>query len=75
MGIVTAVLGPLFVASWVILLLPLGEGGQPFWGSLFLMASAGLGSWYTIGMARDQYRATKLREERGAAKPGGGGVS
>lgn len=75
MGIVSAVLGLLIVASWVILLLPLGKGEQPFWGALVLMALAGLGCWYTFGMARDEYRATKLRKERGAPKPGGGHVS
>ncbi|MBT2537019.1 hypothetical protein [Arthrobacter sp. ISL-69] len=75
MGIVTAVLGLLFIASWVILLLPLGKGEQPFWGALFLMALAGLGSWYTFGLARDEYRATQLRKERGTPKPGSGYVS
>jgi hypothetical protein len=70
MGIVTAVLGLLFVASWVILLMPLQKGEPPFWGALFLTALAGFGSWFTFGLAADEYRATRLRKERGVPKPG-----
>ncbi|MCU1433522.1 MAG: hypothetical protein JWR71_247 [Pseudarthrobacter sp.] len=75
MGIVSLVLGLLFLASWIILLLPLGKGEQPFWGALFLTALAGLGCWYMLGMAKDEYRAARIRQERGAPKPGGGHVS
>ncbi|MFY9634968.1 MAG: hypothetical protein WAL27_09620 [Cellulosimicrobium cellulans] len=75
MGIVSLVLGLLFVASWIILLMPLGKGEQPFWGALFLTALAGLGCWYTLGMARDEHRAARIRQERGAPRPGSGHVS
>lgn len=75
MGILTVLMGLLFVASWVLLLMPLRHGEQPFWGALFLTALSGLGAWYMFGLARDEYRATRLRKERGAPKPGGGNVS
>ncbi len=74
MGIVTAVIGLLFLASWVLLFLPLAKGEQPFWGALVLTALCGLGAWFTFGLARDEYRATKLRKERGVPKPGSGYV-
>lgn len=75
MGILTAVLGLLFVASWVILLMPLGQGEPPFWAALILAALAGLGGWYTLGLARDEHRASRVRKERGAPEPGAGHVS
>lgn len=75
MGILTAVLGVLVALSLVLLLGPVGTGGQPFWGALILTAFGGLGAWYTFGMARDEYRAKKLREERHAPEPGAGHVS
>ncbi|GGG44080.1 hypothetical protein GCM10011374_03060 [Kocuria dechangensis] len=73
MGIVTAVLWAGFAFSWVLLLAPVREGGQPFWGALFLTVLAGLLGWYTFRLARDEYRAAKLRKERGAPKPGTSG--
>lgn len=72
MGILTAVLGVLVILSLVILLGPVGSGGQPFWGALVLTAFAGLGAWYTFGMARDEYRAKILRAKRHAPEPGAG---
>ena len=75
MGILTVLMGLFFVASGVLLLAPLGRGDQPFWGALFLTALSGLGGWYTFGLARAEYRATKIRKERGAPKPGAGHVS
>jgi hypothetical protein len=74
MGIVTAVLGLLAVLSLVMVLVPTGSGGQPFWGGLFLTALGGFGAWYTFGMARDEYRAKKLRRERHSPEPGTGHV-
>lgn len=75
MGILTVVMGVLVVLSLAILLAPVGRGGQPFWGALILTALGALGFWYTFGMARDEYRAKKLREARGAPEPGAGHVS
>lgn len=73
MGIVTTVLWAGFAFSWVLLLAPVGDGGRPFWGALFLMVLAGLLGWYTLGLARDEYRAARLRKERGIPKPGTSG--
>jgi len=73
MGIVTAVLGLLFVFSWVMLLTPVMEGRQPYWGALFLIALSGFLAWYCLGLARDEYRATRRRKERGAPEPGTSG--
>lgn len=73
MGIVTLVLGMGFVFSWVLLLAPLAKNEPPFWGALFLTVLAGLLGRYTFGMARDEYRATRVRQERGVPKPGRSG--
>jgi hypothetical protein len=75
MGVLTAVMVLLVILSVVILLGPVGRGGQPFWGALFLTALGGFGAWYTFGMARDEYRAHKLRKERHAPEPGAGHVN
>ncbi|MFD0046068.1 hypothetical protein ACFVGV_12855 [Pseudarthrobacter scleromae] len=75
MGILTVVLGLLFLASWVILLMPLAQGEPPFWAALILAALAGLGGWYTFGLARDEQRAAQVRQQRGAPEPGAGHVS
>jgi hypothetical protein len=75
MGILTAVMVVLAVLSLVILLIPVPDGGQPFWGGLVLTAFGVFGAWYTFGMARDEYRAKKLRRERHAPEPGAGHVS
>jgi len=75
MGILTGVMVLLTVLSLVILLRPLPDGGQPFWGALVLTAFGIFGAWYTFGMARDEYRAKKLRKERHAPEPGAGPLS
>lgn len=73
MVIVTAVPGLLFAFSTVTLLAPVVQGQQPYWGALFLMALAGLGAWYTFGLARDEYRAANLRKARSTPEPGTSG--
>jgi hypothetical protein len=73
MGIVTAVLALLFAFSTVMLLTPVVQGRQPYWGALLLIALTGLGAWYAFGLARDEYRATRLRKARSAPKPGTSG--
>lgn len=75
MGILTAVMAVLVVLSLVILLRPVTDGGQPFWGALVLTAFGIFGAWYTFGMARDEYRAKRLRKERHAPEPGAGHVN
>ncbi|MHC6230133.1 hypothetical protein ACX5I6_10645 [Arthrobacter sp. MMS24-T111] len=72
MGILTGVLVLLAILSLVILLRPLADGGQPFWGALVLTAFGIFGAWYTVRMAREEYRARKLRKERHAPEPGAG---
>jgi hypothetical protein len=52
---------------------PLWEGGPPEWGALWLIGFAGLMTLYTFNLARDEYRATKLRKRRGSPKPSSSG--
>lgn len=75
MGIVSAFLGLVFLGSSVLFLASFRQGGNPEWGALFAIVLGGLGAWYTFGMARDEYRAKKLRTERHAPEPGAGHVS
>jgi hypothetical protein len=75
MVIVSAFLGLVFLGSSVLFLASFGQGADPEWGALFPIVFGGLGAWYTFGMARDEYRAKKLRKERQAPEPGAGHVS
>ena len=75
MGILTAVMAVLVILSLVILLRPVTDGGQPFWAALLLTAFGIFGAWYTFSMARDEYRAKKLRKDRNAPEPGAGHVN
>lgn len=75
MGIVSAFLGLVFLGSSVLLLASFEQGTDPEWGALFPIVLGGFGAWYTFGMARDEYRAKKLRRERHAPEPGAGHVS
>jgi hypothetical protein len=52
---------------------PLWEGGPPEWGALWLIGFAGPMTLYTFNLARDEYRATKLRKRRGSPKPSSSG--
>ena len=75
MGIVSAFLGLMFLGSLVLFLASFGHTAGPEWGALFAIALGGFGAWYTFGLARDEYRAKKLRKERHAPEPGAGHVS
>lgn len=52
---------------------PLWDGNPPEWGALWLIGFAGLMTLYTFNLARDEYRATKLRKLRGSPKPSSSG--
>ncbi|CAH0126313.1 hypothetical protein SRABI83_00088 [Arthrobacter sp. Bi83] len=73
MGILAAVAILLAVFSVAIFLGPTATGGGPFWPALFLTVFSGAGGWYTFTLARDEYRATRLRKLRGSPKPGTSG--
>lgn len=75
MGILTFGLGVVFLGSLALFFVPMAQGEGPLWGALFGVALGGVVGWSTFGMARDEYRAKKLRKERGSPKPGGGHVS
>ncbi|MDQ0922530.1 hypothetical protein QF038_001038 [Pseudarthrobacter sp. W1I19] len=75
MGIVSAFMALVFLGSAVMLFMPLAHDDGLEWGALFPIALGGFGAWYTFGMARYEYRAKKLRRERGAPEPGAGHVS
>ncbi|WP_416405532.1 hypothetical protein [Arthrobacter sp. LFS091] len=69
MGILAFFAVVLTVLSVLLLLAPLGQGQNPMWGALFLTALAGGFAFYAITLARQEYRATKLRKLRGSPKP------
>ena len=73
MGIITVVLGLALIVGIWLFQRPLWEGGLPDWGALWLIGFAGLMTLYTFNLARDEYRATKLRKLRGSPKPGTSG--
>ncbi|WJH23523.1 hypothetical protein [Pseudarthrobacter defluvii] len=75
MGIVSAFLGLMFVGSMVLFLASFRQGTSPEWGALFAIGLCGFGAWFTFGLARDEYRAKKLRKERNAPEPGAGHVN
>jgi hypothetical protein len=72
MAIVCTVLGLLFLGSVVMLTVSVLQG-RGEWGALWLIGFAGLMTFYTFNLARDEYRATKLRKLRGSPKPGTSG--
>ncbi|KRE84514.1 hypothetical protein [Arthrobacter sp. Soil764] len=75
MGIVSAFLGLMFLGSTVLFLASFRQGTGPEWGALFAIGLGGFGAWYTFGLARDEYRAKKLRKERDTREPGAGHVN
>ena len=72
MGILTVVMGCCSL-SWAILLAPATREAGPT-GGAFLVALCGLLGWYTYTLARDEYRASRVRRERGAPRPGSSGT-
>ncbi|MBT2567329.1 hypothetical protein J7I84_12645 [Arthrobacter sp. ISL-85] len=75
MGILGAFLGLLFLGSSVMFVSTFGRAEGPEWGALFAIGLGGFGVWYAFGLARDEYRAKKLRKERHAPEPGAGHVN
>lgn len=75
MGIVSALLGLMFLGSSVLFLASFGHTAGPEWGGLFAIALGGFGASLTFRLARDEYRAKKLRKERHAPEPGAGHVN
>lgn len=63
-----------FVATVVLFIMPVFQGGGPSWGALWPMGIAGFLAWYGFGLSKDEYRATQLRKKRGSPKPGTGNV-
>jgi hypothetical protein len=73
MGILAAFAVLLAVFSVAIFLSPTATGEGPFWGALFLTALSAAIGWYSLTLARDEYRATRRRKLRGSPKPGTSG--
>jgi hypothetical protein len=72
MAIICAVLGLLFLGSLVMLTVTLLQG-RGEWGALFPILMGAFGFLYTLGLSRDEYRASRLRKQRGSPKPGTSG--
>lgn len=70
MAIVAAFLWLLFLGSWLLLFSPLSQGDGPAWGALFPIVLGGLGGWYALRLSRAEYRAAKVRKQRGVPEPG-----
>lgn len=70
MGILFWLMVLLGLGTLVVVLLPLARGGSAPWGVLFVTVLAGLLGWFFFGLARDEYRATKVRRSRGTPDPG-----
>jgi len=73
MGILMVVMVLILAAGVWLFQRPLWEGNPPEWGALWLIGFAGLMTLYTFNLARDEYRATKLRKLRGSPKPSSSG--
>jgi len=63
-----------FIAAVAMFLSPLWIGEGLSWGALWVMGLAGFIAWYGFKLARDEYKAARLRKERGSPKPGTGYV-
>lgn len=69
---VLAVLMALLSLSSVVgmFVLPMSRGDGPEWVGLVPLAMGGLFTWYAGGLARDEYRAKQVRQEKGSPEPG-----
>ncbi|MGJ3190773.1 hypothetical protein [Paenarthrobacter sp. FR1] len=63
-----------FVASVAMFLSPLLHGAGPSWGALWVVGLAGFIAWYGFNLSKDEYKAMRIRKQRGAPKPGSGYV-
>ena len=70
MGILFCFMVALSLGTLGVAFAPLASGSAPLWGLLIVTAFGSLGAWYFFGLARDEYRAKKLRVERGTPEPG-----
>ncbi|PTT61443.1 hypothetical protein [Arthrobacter sp. HMWF013] len=74
MGILMVFSGIIFIGGCWVFQLPLWEGKGPEWGALWVMGLSGFLTPYAYTLARDEYRATRLRKRRGSPQPGTGNV-
>ena len=74
MGILMVFSAIMLIGGCWVFQLPLWEGKGPEWGALWVIGLSGFFTPYAFTLARDEYRATRLRERRGSPKPGTGNV-
>lgn len=71
MAVLAVVMAMITLGSVVgMFLVPMSRGDGPQWAGLFLVAMGGLFTWYAVRLARDEYRAGKVRLERSSPEPG-----
>lgn len=71
MALLAVVMALITLGSVVgMFLVPVSRGHGPQWAGLVLVALGGLFTWYALRLARDEYRASKVRTERGSPEPG-----
>lgn len=73
MGIITIIMMIGLIAGVWFFQRPLWDGGAPEWGALWLIGFGGFMTLYAFNLARDEYRATRLRKLRGSPKPSSSG--
>ncbi len=74
MGILMVFSASVFVTCLWLFLRPLWDGDSPEWGALWPIGLSGFFTPYAFFLARDEYRATRLRKLRNSPKPGTGNV-
>jgi hypothetical protein len=70
MAVLAVVMALLTLGSVAVLLAPLRVGQGLAWQALLPLVLGGLFTWYSVGLARDEYRAKQVRTERGSPEPG-----